>query len=419
MGVCLLLLAAQCQVAFADGLIRDGIGAISIGRGGTNQGFADNGAILHDNPAAMVNIGPRSFFDVSIDTLACDLHYTDADPNDASGFVRPLPLPEVAFIRRSEDGDFAWGIGAFVPAGFSASYNMTNPIVGPEPYKAIGGLCKLLPGAAYRLTDNLSIGGTIGLALSHAELEGPWTIQSGPLAGVPTIMDLQATGVAPTGSIGLQYQATERTTLGVCYSTESRFILDGNMKAQVFGFGPPLSSQFDAELDLVWPRSLSLGVKHDLCDCQRVSADVIWFDWSHAFNQMDLTLTNSTNPVFPLLVGPTIKDVYPLGWRDTVSLRLGYEWDQTCCDTWRLGYVYHDSPVPDATLTPYLDGVLEHAFSVGYTRHGSRAMLNLAYQYSFGPERNVGQSDLVGGDFSNSTFSAQAHWACIGLLVPF
>ena len=84
-----------------------------------------------------------------------------------------------------------------------------------------------------------------------------------------------------------------------------------------------------------------------------------------------------------------------------------------------MGYVYHDSPVPDGTLTPYLDGVLEHAFSVGYTRHGSRAMLNLAYQYSFGPERRVGQSDLVGGDFSNSTFDAQAHWACIGLLVPF
>ena len=96
-----------------------------------------------------------------------------------------------------------------------------------------------------------------------------------------------------------------------------------------------------------------------------------------------------------------------------------YEWTPNDRDIWRCGYVYHDSPVPDRTLNPYFDGVLEHAFSLGYSRRLNRCMWNFAYQYSFGPERHVGQSDILGGDFANSDFDADAHWASIGVLVPF
>ncbi|HEV3005593.1 MAG TPA: hypothetical protein VGX78_14100, partial [Pirellulales bacterium] len=48
--------ACASRWAMADGVVRDGVGSISTGRGGTNLGFADNGAILLDNPGAMVNV---------------------------------------------------------------------------------------------------------------------------------------------------------------------------------------------------------------------------------------------------------------------------------------------------------------------------------------------------------------------------
>ena len=65
------------------------------------------------------------------------------------------------------------------------------------------------------------------------------------------------------------------------------------------------------------------------------------------------------------------------------------------------------------------DGVLEHAFALGMSRHYDDASLNLAYQYSFGSDRNVGDSALVGDDFSNSTFDADAHWVSLSVLVPY
>jgi long-subunit fatty acid transport protein len=148
--------------------------------------------------------------------------------------------------------------------------------------------------------------------------------------------------------------------------------------------------------------------------------DVVWYDWSHAFDRLDMRLTNPSNPLVAALAGPVLTDSLPMNWRDTVSLRLGYEWDTRPAVTWRGGYVYHASPVPNSTLNPYLDGVLEHAFSIGRSRQWRRATLNAAYQYSWSPERHVvGPSSIIGGDFDNSTFRAQAHWIAVSMSVPF
>ena len=46
-----IVLAMVITPAKGDGVVRDGVGAISTARGGTNLGFADNAAIILDNPA--------------------------------------------------------------------------------------------------------------------------------------------------------------------------------------------------------------------------------------------------------------------------------------------------------------------------------------------------------------------------------
>jgi long-chain fatty acid transport protein len=406
--------------ALADGVVRDGIGAISSGRGGTNLGFADNGAILLDNPGAMVNVRGKGLWEADVDTVITDVTYTDLKPNSAHAAVQPMPLPELAFIKKSADGDWAWGVGAFAPAGFGANYNFQNSFAGPQKYRSIGALGKILPGVSYRVNDKLSIGGTFGLAFGHVDLEGPFFMQTGVLRGAPAIIDLQGTNVAPTGSFGLQYKLSQRTTLGLAYTSETRLHQNGDLKANVFGVGPfPIYSRFDARTDLIWPRSLSIGIAHNLSSRHRVAADVYWYDWKHAFNHVDLALSNPSNPLVGALLGPTNFQSILLNWHDTVSMRLGYEFLPSTYSTWRLGYVYHQSPVPNATLNPFTDGILLHAFSVGHSRRVGRAWLNASYQYSFGPTRHVGTSALAGGDFSNSTLSAQAHWVNLGVMVPF
>jgi long-subunit fatty acid transport protein len=416
----LALVIGPTAMVRADGLVRDGVGAISTGRGGTNIAHSDNGAILLDNPAGMANMTVDGFYEIGVDTVITDLDYNDPDNASVHGKFRAYPSPNLAYIRKAYGGDIAYGLGIFAPAGFGAEYDMTNPVTGPTLYKSIGLLGKVLPGVAVRLTDRLTVGGTFGVAVCQTELEGPFFLQTGMLRGVPTQFDLQVNGATPTGSVGLQYQLSDQTTIGVCYTEESRFTLEGTARAAVFGLAPiPLESNFDAEMDITWPRSVGLGIKHDLNAHHRVSADVIWYNWSEAFDQLALRLSNSSLPVFTQLLGPTISDAFPLRWEDTVSLRLGYEYERNLRDIYRLGYVHHESPVPTATLCPYIDGVLEHAFTVGYSRRCPGYILSAAYEYSFSPTRRVGVSDIAGGDFDNSNFRAQAHWLSLSVLVPF
>ena len=110
------------------------------------------------------------------------------------------------------------------------------------------------------MTDRLSIGGTFGLALGHVDLEGPFDMQSGPLKGVLAMLDLQGTGVAPTGSFGLQYIVGPKLTLGLAYTSATQLHMGGDLKANIYGVGPvPIYSRFAAKTDLIWPRSLAFG----------------------------------------------------------------------------------------------------------------------------------------------------------------
>ncbi len=386
----------------ADGLIRDGVGPISAGRGGTNQGFADNSAIILDNPGALVNVAGNGLGEMGVDTVTPQVDYANEN-NGAVSKVRPVPMPVLGFIKKSEDGRWAWGIGAFVPAGFGASYGTllpNNALLGPQLYRSIGGMGKILPALSYRVNDRLSVGGTIGLAISQVELHGPFYLAVGP-AAIPALINLQGFGVAPTGSVGMQYIIDDDTVLGATWTSQTAFSLAGGISSNII--------DFDSTVHMKWPSSVAVGVMHWICPHRRISADVIWYDWSHAFDQINISLSPQIVP----------NQVVPLNWTDSVSMRLGYELFPNDRDVFRFGYTYHGSPVPSSTLNPYLDGILVHAFSLGYSRNLGRAIFNSAYQYSFGPERHVTTSDIVGGDFNNSSMRAQAHIAMLSLLFPF
>jgi long-subunit fatty acid transport protein len=403
---------AVATSAWADGVITNGVSARSLGRGGTNLGHFDNGAILHDNPGAMTNIAGNGLVDIGGTLLITDFGYSDPSNNVHDTGV--CPLPSISYIRKSEDGVWAYGIGLFTPAGFSENYDMQGPfpLLGQHHYKSFGALMKVLPGLSCQVTERLSIGGTFGVGICHAELEGPYFL-NGPsmLAGTPTILDAQGTGATPVWSVGMQYILSDATTVGATYTSVSNFNLDGNTSVQVPGLG---ASSYDSTLEVTWPQSVGIGVRHELRPGRIVSTDVIWYDWSSAFNRFDMTLANPTTPGFPPLV-----ESLPLAWRDSVSVRLGFEQEVFSGQTFRCGYVYHRNPVPDSTLTPWIQATLEHAFSTGYGWQYNGWDIDAGYMYLFGPDRHVGTSQLAGGDFSNSTQHANIHALFLSLIRPF
>lgn len=398
-----LLLCTAAGELSADGIHLNGLSPRALGRGGTNIAHADNGAVLFDNPAGAVFVPGEGLFDVGGNLLFMDFRYSDPDNPSASDFGIS-PLGSVGLVRKSEDGKFAYGLGIYAPAGFSETYEMQGqfPFAGEQTYKSFGALAKILPGVAWKVNERLSIGGTFGMAISHTELEGPLTLQNaGVLTGLPTRVDLQATGATPVYSLGLQYQLTEATTLGVAYQSESRFKADGNALVDVPLLG---QARYDTHMDIAWPRTLGFGLRHEWDECQVLSTDLVWFDWSGSFDSFDIALNDADRLLFP-----DIRESLPLNWRDTLSVKLGYERDLGGRRIARCGYVYHRNPIPASTITPYIQGIFEHAFSVGYGFQWRSWELDASCMFLFSPEIEVGANGLAGSDFDNATHQAFIH----------
>ena len=410
--------------ARAGGLSRDGLGPIPTGRGGVNQAFADNAEMIVDNPSSMINVDGDGLIEIGVTTGIFTSDFADQYGNDVNGKVRPLPGPVLGITKKTPNEQWAFGVGLFAPSGFGGSFGtLNNPTFGPSPARSIGTLIKLLPAVAYRATDRLALGFSLGVGLSYASFSGPGFLQSGPLAGTPALLDTRGTGVAPVGAFGMQYQLTDNTRIGATYTEQATFWLRGASNATL-STGSLIESRFNSKIHLRWPRNVSFGIKHDLCPHRRVAADVVWTDWAHAFSDINLVMYDPSNPAIQAALAAAggslpINQTLPLRWTDTVSLRVGYETDLSEANVLRLGYDYHPSPTPDSTFNPYLAVVRQHIFSIGFSHKLRHAIFNAAYQYVRGATRHVGTTSLVGGQFDGSTYGSDAHFATMSFSIPY
>src|SRR5207253_5492546 len=115
--VCLVTVMRLPSAALADGVVRDGIGPISTGRGATNLGFADNAAIILDNPAGMSNVAGSGLVEGGVDTVIPSIHYTDPQNPNVNNILRGYPCGMFGYVQRLEDSPWTVGVGAFSPAG--------------------------------------------------------------------------------------------------------------------------------------------------------------------------------------------------------------------------------------------------------------------------------------------------------------
>jgi long-chain fatty acid transport protein len=424
-----LVLAITALSTFASGTVFaetliPALGARSAGRGGTNFAFDDSGYVLHDNPAGLIGVtsfkkGKRiDFYEANVAGLFPNLHYSDPQNSNVQATNDPFGMGAFTIGHRVNN-DLAVGFGVYTPAGFGAKWNMEGPpgpLAGPRLYKSLGMLIRALPGVSYQMTDRLRLGATLGVAASHIELEGPYYVNSAPLTGVPTLLDLQSTGAALTWSGGLQYKWSERLTLAGRYQSQNEFHNDGNARVTIPGIG---TSFYDANVGITWPRSVGVGLQYKLSRSRRLGLDVDWQQWSKAYDQIDLRFSNGDNPVFDLIAGPVVREAFPLNWKDSIVAKGGLEQDLSGGRTIRTGYSFNSDAVIGATATPYLPTILMHYFTMGYSWQKNGWTYDTAYQYSFRPTLHVASSSLAGGDNSNSSMNTRAHWIFMGVTRRF
>ena len=418
------------------GATQDGAGGRAAGMGGIGTAVADDPlSALFNNPAALADLGSRPQVQGGGDVgfLGGSFHNranADASLDTVAGigqFAASVPVGPVSF-----------GVGVNPDLAARVSGRYTDAPGGADGATSYGNtrntsellLLRSAAGAGYRLAPNCFIGLTIGLLYNVNELHTNYVFQSQPvLRGVKTGLDLDTSGLGYNFQAGFRWRPVSSVSLNIAYTSRSQVqshgMATGNAGVQLRNLGLGAARPdfaYEAEVTNDFPQVVNAGLAWEPPWVKRLTLGVQfdWINWSQAFNDLPIHLTNGNNANLNGLVGShTLNDDVPLRWRDSYVGRFGAE--QGFGEHWvaRLGYAYGSHPAPADTLTPLTAALPEHLLTAGVGYRAGRFRLDAAYQWQIPATEHVGRSALAAGEYSNSVTEVHIQMINVTVAVSF
>lgn len=369
---------------------------------------AEDASTVWSNPAGMMKLDgnqivvgghfiiPDSTFTNQGSTNAdgsdlLDLSGANGDDAFADAFV-----PNFYWVTAVNE-EMMFGLGINAPYGLVTEYDDTWA----GRYHSVKSDLKTVnfnPSIAFQGSDKLSVG--VGLNIMLVDVNLTSAVDFGALLNSPGAADGFAdlegdnlngiNDLAYGLNIGLMYDLTPNTTLGLAYRSEMDVEVEGSATfkvptaaAPVLASGSFVNTGLTAAITL--PQSLSLSVAHDYGEL-KVLADITWTGWS-SFEELRIKYDNPDQPD-----SWTTEE-----WEDTFRYSLGVDWQYTDKVTLRSGIAYDETAVPSAErLTPRIPG-------------NDRTWLSFGGTYVVNPEFTVdiGYSHIFISDTKiNNTFES-------------
>ena len=417
-AVCRVLVAAVIPgmaLAQAGGALGNGISARATALGGTTAASADGPLeAMQGNPAELTSLSGRSL-DLSVTSLFAGGSFTNSVSNDGTIQSSSGTLPYGAFGIRL-GSRFALGLSAAPDTLMKANWTYLDPPgTGGASYGLQENRSTILAlrssaGLGYVVNRKLSLGASLGAIYNANSLHAPYIFQQQPqLAGLKTLLDLQASGVGWNGTFGAVIAPRKNLTIGLTYRTQTNVHTHGNASgnagAQFTALGIPFQPAFhyDAEVDTKFPQAFTGGVLWQGWRHARINLQGQWIDWSAAFQQLPVKLTNGNNSdINGFLGSSSVEDTIPLRWGNQETFGVGVELPVAEAFEVRGGYSYATNPVPSSTLTPMTAAILQNTLGTGVGYSHGHYRFDLAYQVQLPATQRVGQSGLLAGEYNNS-----------------
>ncbi len=340
-----------CGPALAGGLYINEFATPSQGVAGAGaEAVAVDASTTWHNPAGMTRVEGNEVM------LGAGLGYaqTRFDPDsttpfdggnggNAGSFIPVLGNYGVASVNE----DVKLGLGVFSISGASLDYN--NNWTGRFQNQEISLLSATInPTAAFRITDWLSFGA--GFVATYADLEFKLAVPPGGEGQAEIDGDDWAFGF----DVGLLFELTPRTRLGVVYLSEQDLSFSGDLKIDP----ADIDVGSDTQLDLA--QTVRVGLYHEFDDRWAVLGTFAWEDWSTLDN-----LLVSTD-------GGTA--AIPRNWEDTYKFGVGVHYRPVGDWLLQVGFSYDTSPVSDRDRTADMPIDRQLRFAVGVQHQMSQSM---------------------------------------------
>ena len=417
LAVCSVLVAMIPGMALAQagGALGNGISARATALGGATVASADGPLeAMQGNPAELTSLSGRSI-DLSVTSLFASGSFTNSVSNNGTIDSSAGTLPYGAFGMRL-GSRLVLGLSAAPDTLMKAGWTYLDP---PGTGGATYGLqenrstilaLRSAAGLGFVVNRKLSLGASFGAIYNANSLHAPYIFQEQPqLAGLKTLLDLQATGVGWNGTFGAVITPSKKLTIGLAYRMQTNVhtygSASGNMGAQFAALGIPFQPTFtyDAEVTTKFPQAFTGGVSWQGWRHSRINLQGQWIDWSAAFQQLPVNLTNGSNTQINGFLGSSsVQDTVPLRWNNQAMFGVGVEVPVAEAFEIRGGYSYATDPVPSSTLTPMTAAILQNTLGTGAGYTHGHYRFDLAYQVQLPATQHVGTSGLLAGEYNNS-----------------
>ena len=451
-------------VLYASSTYSAGFAIIENSASGMGNAFAGAAAVAEDpstiwfNPAGMSylsdNNGGKPALTNALHIIAAKTKFTDKGSRPPSSLGAATidgtkdskktivsPVPNLYYMRPIDDR-LTFGIGINGPFGSKTEYS--DDWVGR--YQATETDMKSVninPSLSWKANDKLSLGA--GISAQYIEVKLATAVDSAGACrkigiGVATKTNstafidycnktypkaaqhkqdthavVEGDGVGFGFNVGLLYQPTEKTRIGVSYRSKISHTLDGKAKYDVdAGLNPVIAQTgintftdraIKASLEL--PESVSFSLAHKLNSRLELLGDVTWTSWS---NFDELLITEKAT-------GKEVTRV-PEKWKDVTRVSIGANYTVNDRLMLRTGVALDEEPIPSAHhITPRIPGNDRTWLSLGAGYKLNKKMhLDVGYSHLILDETaidNPGENGYsVKGLYNNKVdiFSAQLNY---------
>lgn len=306
--------------------------------------FATDATTIESNPAGMVALRGASVAVVAMPTrMELEFHGSDATPGSAVNGQRTVPALS-AFASRQQ-GRWAVGVGAWGNVGLACDFGNQwsgRRAIEDAQLRSIN----FAPAAAYRLTDRLDVGASIGA--QYADVQAGMAVSNdagyyGPPLDLPDgRLRMNGHSWAPVENLGVAYRTDAGTGIGLAWTSGVRHSMDLHVGA--VGLHPLLSGMLQqqppARLDFYLPQQFTLSAVHEVSTDTLLAASVGWQKWSR-FGHARLAVAGSGAPLF--------ED----GLNDTWSAAIGLRHRVDPRWTLSTGVGYDSDPAANGTMPVY------------------------------------------------------------------
>ena len=369
---------------------------------GLGRSFAGGAAVANDastiffNPAGMTYlktpeldlgttyISPKANFNDNGSVTAGSQPLTGGDGGDATNDAF---VPNIYYTHPLND-KVTVGLGINAPFGLVTDYNNTWK----GRYHAVTSDLRTVninPSLAFKATDKLSLGFGVDLQRISLVLSQMADLGARLAPAYSQLADGTAKITAQDWSwgynLGMTYQATPATRLGLAYRSKISHTLEG--RGRLTDASGVLQAKDNVYGSITLPETLSLAINHEINSQWTVMADATWTRWSR-FQQLTIKSDNPSSPF------ATTKDEK---WRNTMRYGLGVSYAYNNKWTFRSGVAYDETPVDSAHRTARIPDNSRKWVSIGASYRASKNLIwDAGYAHLFASDAQINEKDSHG-----------------------